>query len=93
MPTHTMCIVVHGRVQGVYFRKYAQGHAITLGLTGFTRNGDSGDSVEIEAQGSQQGLNEFLNLIRTGPRRARVTKVTFEWKDSSETFRRFEVRH
>lgn len=87
-----MRLNVYGRVQGVYFRKYAQEHALGLGLSGYARNVETGDSVEILAQGPQESLSMFLELIRQGPPHARVTKVTCEWQQVTEKYQGFEVR-
>src|ERR1700684_4041962 len=42
---------IHGRVQGVGFRFYVQNKAISLNVTGWTRNSPEG-TVEILANGS-----------------------------------------
>ena len=88
----TMLLNVYGRVQGVYFRKYAKQRATELSVSGYARNGNTGDSVEIVAQGPQESLTTFLDLMRTGPRYARVREVTCEWQESAETFSGFEIR-
>ena len=52
---------VFGRVQGVGFRYVAN----TLGLTGWVRN-DWDGTVELEVQGSIEGINRMLSLINQG---------------------------
>jgi acylphosphatase len=84
--------VVHGRVQGVSFRYYAQRRAGELGLTGYVRNLWDG-SVEVLAEGSRADLEEFLAFLRVGPRSAFVSQVDTQWSPATNAFERFEVRH
>jgi acylphosphatase len=65
---------LHGRVQGVGFRYFAQRAALELGLTGYVRNLDDG-GVEAYASGPQEQLSRFAALLRRGPRMAEVRTV------------------
>ena len=67
-----------GDVQGVGFRYFAQSHARRLGLEGYVRNRYDG-AVEVEAQGSADALERFLDLLRQGPRAARVQDIVVYW--------------
>ena len=49
-------IIVKGKVQGVWFRKYTQDIAYNLSLKGFVRNCSDG-SVFIEVEGEKDKLN------------------------------------
>ncbi len=84
--------IVHGQVHGVFFRDTTRRRAWALGLTGYVRNLPDG-TVEVVAEGPQEALQELLEQIRTGPPRARVEKVDFQWGDHSGEFDRFEVRY
>lgn len=55
-------IIFEGIVQGVGFRYTAIQIAHSLGLTGTVYNSDSGN-VEVEVQGSQEAIDEFLRQI------------------------------
>ena len=44
-----------GQVQGVFFRRTVQKHALSLSLTGYARNLANGD-VEVSAQGTKEDL-------------------------------------
>lgn len=68
---------VHGRVQGVGFRDFAQREARRLKLTGYARNLPDG-SVLVCAVGSETALSEFESALRTGPRWAEVRSVAIE---------------
>ena len=57
--------LVHGRVQGVGYRYFAQRMASELGLTGYARNLDNG-SVEVYAAGTPDRLSDFAGRLRQG---------------------------
>jgi acylphosphatase len=65
---------IHGRVQGVGFRYFAQRAAVEMGLTGYVRNLDDG-GVEVYAAGAEEQLSRFAALLRRGPRMAEVRAV------------------
>jgi acylphosphatase len=65
---------VTGRVQGVGFRYFTQEVANNLQLSGWVRN-DSDGSVECEAQGSTEKLEQFIYNMQQGPCLSRVEKV------------------
>jgi acylphosphatase len=79
MAVKRLALRVHGHVQLVGFRAFAQRHASSLGLTGYVRNRPDG-TLEVEAEGEEEQLNSFLALIRRGPRAAVVTGVEVEWR-------------
>lgn len=67
-------IVIHGKVQGVFFRKYAFEEAIKLGIDGFVMNAPGG-TVIIEAAGESESINEFVQWCHEGSPKAEVGKV------------------
>ena len=67
-------IRVRGRVQGVYFRETTRREADRLGVTGTVRNEPDG-SVAIEAEGSEERLDRFVEWCREGPPRAKVDSL------------------
>jgi acylphosphatase len=69
---------IFGDVQGVGFRYFAESHAHRLGLDGYVRNRHDG-AVEVEAEGDAPALERFLDLLRQGPRMARVQEVRVSW--------------
>jgi len=73
-------MLVHGRVQGVFFRHAAAEEARSLGLCGWVKNLASGD-VEIVAEGPRRELKILAAWANQGPRLARVTGVEEEWSD------------
>ena len=67
-------LVIEGRVQGVGYRWWAQGRALSLGLRGWVRNRRDG-SVELLAIGAVDAIDEFAAACRDGPVAAQVTSV------------------
>jgi acylphosphatase len=83
--------VIEGRVQGVGFRYFVLERAQELNLTGWVRNTFEGN-VEVTAEGPRTDLEALLMKLRTGPRAAYVTDVTFEWGSAAGEFKNFNVR-
>jgi acylphosphatase len=70
--------LVHGRVQGVGYRAFAQREAARLALTGYARNLPDG-RVEVYAAGNPTSLDDFLARLYQGPRWADVRSIeTFD---------------
>jgi len=71
-------VLVRGRVQGVWFRGSMQDEAEGLGLAGWVRNRPDG-SVEAEAEGPREAVDELIAWAQHGPPGARVTDVEVSW--------------
>lgn len=69
-----LAIHVRGRVQGVGYRYFARQTAKDFGVTGWVRNGDSGD-VELEAQATAEILQSFCEVLKNGPEIGFVTEL------------------
>jgi acylphosphatase len=85
--------VVHGRVQGVYFRAFVSEKANELGLCGFVRNLPDGESVAVHAEGEKKQLEILIGHLKMGPRSARVEKVDIEWSEYSGNHPRFSINY
>jgi acylphosphatase len=68
---------IHGRVQGVFYRRDARQEALRLGLSGFVRN-EPDDSVYAEAEGPGEKVGAFIRWCRKGPPHAVVESVETE---------------
>jgi acylphosphatase len=71
-------LVVHGQVQGVFFRDSTREHAESAGVAGWAHNRDDG-AVEVVLEGPSAAVQQVLQFCRRGPRGAQVESV-----DSSE---------
>lgn len=67
-------LIIHGLVQGVWFRKHAAEEARRSGLAGYVRNLPDG-SVEAEAEGEADAVDRFVQWCGKGPPLARVQQV------------------
>ena len=65
---------ITGYVQGVGYRWHTMRHARSLGLTGWVRNLGDG-SVEVWAEGPDEGLKALEALLKDGPLGSRVREV------------------
>ena len=83
-------VMVHGRVQGVFFRASVQREARRLGLTGWVRNRVDG-CVEFEAEGEEDGLRDLVGWSHHGPSAARVDAVDIRWRAYSGQFHDFRT--
>jgi len=81
---------VHGRVQGVGFRWFAERVADNLGLAGYVRNLHDG-AVEVYAIGAEQGLDELRQNLERGPMGARVTAVEESPAPLRAGYKRFHI--
>jgi acylphosphatase len=84
-------VAVHGWVQGVGYRDFVSREAVRHRLKGYVRNSSDG-SVEIEAEGPQDELQWFLDLIREGPPMAEVRRVEVAWDSYRNEFRDWDLR-
>ena len=82
-------LVIHGRVQGVWFRESMRLEAERLGVTGWVRNRVDG-TVEALVQGEDAGLEGIERWARRGPEAAEVSRV--EVFDAQGDFASFEKR-
>jgi acylphosphatase len=65
---------VHGRVQGVWFRRSTCDAAAEHGVQGWVRNREDG-SVEAAFEGPAEGVEALLAFVGRGPPGARVDRV------------------
>lgn len=68
-------VYAEGIVQGVGFRGFCMMHAQQLGLTGSVTNLPSG-LVEIQVQGEEKRIEQFLETVKAGDRFIRVDNLS-----------------
>jgi len=86
-------VIVHGYVQGVFFRAFASRRATELGLTGYVRNLPGGEAVEVNAEGERKQLQELIDYLRVGPPTASVEKVVINWSEYTGSYPGFGIRY
>ena len=83
-------VVVHGLVQGVYFRDATRRLALRHSVSGWVRNNWDG-TVEAVFEGEPDAVARLVEFCREGPRGAVVERVDVH-DEPAEGLRRFEVR-
>jgi len=83
-------VVVHGYVQGVFFRDSTRRRASELGVAGWVTNRSDG-AVEAVFEGAPDAVSAMVDWSRRGPRGADVERVD-EREESPEGLTGFEVR-
>lgn len=83
-------VIVHGIVQGVFFRYNTQLQAERLGLTGTVENLTDG-TVAVVGEGTREKLQELLVWLRRGSDAAVVERVDVSWETGSGSFDAFRI--
>jgi acylphosphatase len=82
-------VVVHGRVQGVFFRDTVRRMAHSRGVAGWARNRADG-AVEAVFEGQAEAVESMLRFCRQGPERAVVERVE-EFDEQPEGLEGFRI--
>lgn len=82
--------IVHGRVQGVFFRDTTRREAAARSVGGWVRNRPDG-AVEAVFEGDRDAVEEMLAFCREGPPNAEVERVDVS-EEEPEGLTDFEVR-
>lgn len=88
----TVHVIVEGRVQGVFFRDYAQRQAKLLNLKGWARNLPNG-TVEVLISGTRDNVDAMVEWLNTGSPLSIVSSVSAEEVLPTEKLSRFEIRY
>jgi acylphosphatase len=83
-------VVIHGRVQGVFFRDTVRRTAEARGLAGWVRNTPEG-TVEAVFEGEAEAVDDLIRVAHEGPRGAIVERVEVA-EERPEGLSGFEVR-
>lgn len=83
-------VVVHGQVQGVFFRDSTRREAHSAGLAGWVRNCPDG-TVEAVFEGDADAVERLVRWMHEGPRGADVERVEVA-EEEAEGLSGFEVR-
>lgn len=81
-------ITVTGKVQGVFYRKYAVAKALELRITGIIKNQNDG-SVYIEACAEDDVLSLFVDWCYSGSPNALVANVDVVLKNDNVAYDSF----
>ena len=82
--------MVHGHVQGVFFRNTTARRAVERGVAGWVRNNPDG-TVESVFEGDPDAVEAMVRFAHEGPRGAIVERVEVT-EEEPEGLTRFSVR-
>ncbi len=83
-------IVVHGRVQGVFFRDSTRERAEAAGVVGWVGNRRDG-AVEAVLEGDPEAVESVVSFLEAGPAHARIERVEVQ-EEALDGLTGFEVR-
>lgn len=84
-------VIIHGKVQGVFFRMNTRHAAERVGVNGWVRNRSDG-TVEAVFEGAKAVVDEMLEWCRTGDPPARVDDVEVSWEEAAGEYSEFGIR-
>ena len=82
---------VKGRVQNVGFRAHVEYHALEIGVLGWVRNIGS-DIVETVAEGTRMQIDQFIEMVKQGPRASRIDEARVEYEPTTGQLTGFDVK-
>ena len=83
-------LIIHGMVQGVFFRANTRAEGQRLGLAGLAINRPDG-TVEAVAEGPRDRLEEFVAWCQRGPEMARVDRVEVSWGEATGKYPGYHI--
>lgn len=84
--------VVHGVVQGVFFRASCEEEAKRLGVGGWVRNRPNG-TVEVFVQGDREAVRDLIAWCEQGPPAARIERIERDPADVDPELTDFTTRY
>jgi acylphosphatase len=85
-------LMIHGRVQGVWFRASTQETARQLKIKGWVRNTPEGN-VEAHIQGEESSVGKMLSWCSQGPPGAVVDSIDVSEASPNEEYKAFNIRY
>ncbi|MBW2041448.1 MAG: acylphosphatase [Deltaproteobacteria bacterium] len=85
-------VVIHGRVQGVFFRMETRKTALRHEVDGWVRNNPDG-TVEAVFEGDKPRVEAVLSWCGHGPPHARVDELKLEWEPYTGKYSTFDIRY
>lgn len=83
-------LLIHGHVQGVFYRNWMVATARDLGIGGWVRNRADG-TVEAIIEGPPEAVDQMLRSAHDGPSAARVDRIIVQDAEPEDRTR-FEKR-
>lgn len=84
-------LLIHGKVQGVFYRASTQQQARMLGVTGYCQNLDDG-RVQVVAEGMPDHLQQLLEWCWQGPAQAEISAIDVDKDLPTDEWQDFQIR-
>jgi len=85
-------LIIHGKVQGVFFRAYLRERSEQFKLTGWAKNCFDGN-VEVVLEGEESAVKQVVEWCHSGPADAEVKKVDEKWEKATGEFQDFSIQY
>ena len=85
-------LIISGKVQGIFFRKFIKEKADLLNLRGFVQNEPNG-TLKAIAEGEENKLKELVIYAKTGPKLAQITDLKTSWSNPTNEFKQFDIKY
>ena len=82
---------VKGHVQNVGFRAHVGYHVLEIGVLGWVRN-IGPDIVETVAEGTRIQIDQFIEMVKRGPRASRINQARVEYEPTTGILTGFDVK-
>ena len=83
-------LVLHGTVQGVFYREHAMSSARKLGIKGYVKNLPDG-TVEVIGEGDDRKIAEFVRMCKKGSFKSIITKVDEAYETPAGEYETFLI--
>jgi acylphosphatase len=85
--------IVHGKVQGVFYRKFVAQKLRQMGIRGYVRNLPDG-TVEVVVRATEEELDGIRKALEEGSPLSEVEKIEMEYLDDDDLlYDGFEIRY
>jgi len=85
-------LIIHGKVQGVFFRAYLRERSEQFKLTGWAKNTFDGN-VEVVLEGEESAVKQVVEWCYSGPADSEVKKVAEKWEKATGEFQDFSIQY
>jgi len=85
--------IVHGKVQGVFYRKFVAQKLRQMGIRGYVRNLPDG-TVEVVVRATEEELEAIRRALEEGSPLSEVERIEMEYLDDDDLlYDGFEIRY
>jgi acylphosphatase len=83
-------VIIHGQVQGVFFRSETKQRADQANVYGWVKNLRD-ETVEAVFEGEEEAVEKLIDFCRRGPKNASVNHIDLSYEKFTGEFKGFRV--